>query len=762
MWKKVCDEADKHNKYGFQMRAIQIANMKQEVSIDPSKLAVSVFRLQLMSSKLTESVLFAFVYSELSSDGSIKPKYFCANPSFESRDGEYRPKIGRYDNLDSMSSTYPDLLNDVDTYITSKKMNMGWSVETDHFYNFESAGAQKKYERTITTLQLSNRLLMVIWFSSIYNIYYGMIEVHTNEKFNRVLGFTGTSLAKDTKFFHSLEEQYGSTKLRHLRQLQDYFYTDPQLEKSFRLGQKIIPLSLIEVERIYSVGYKPWRELLISTHLGDLVVNRICPMFAINVGFFYIERGESNLFDNAAQVVRTEMSKAATGIAHMLHNARSMAHNADAKSTIEEESLRSWSHDKFAALNEIMDEAIVFNKKEMILSHAALCIFSEFMGKTLHNAIESAMRSEVYDQYLGGFLTDQRIFAKFVFEYMYGLLCANYHGGVIHTDVHLNNLCVRPIYSTAQRPIRSELKSPHVVYDLGASEGDGPFYALPSTQYYGSIIDFSRGIIKISNLSAYTNADLDYASSEGLSHFAGISDVSSLMVYSICRARNMYKQYLPEFYEEHTVLIEIVMREHFPSIFHLLTAFDPLMFCIKLRDFIGRVENKEKFGKTLRPNTELLEMIISKCKHILTHDILHLALTLEKTHTHPINKVQIHSYKPEPSTSTIVFMHKPQVEFVEWKEPSHAIQITDYPIHQMLISCFNQFTLSIQSSLDDKDIFDQYAIGRKSSYSLDSYESLPPAFKNAAMKRHYAASAKCQQTSLRRMDEVAIEHLQMF
>ncbi len=757
MWKKICATAEQNKEYGFSARSDQIANMRQSVSVDPRYLVISTFRLVLPIGAKSESVLYAFLYSELKDD-VIVPKYFCANPSFESKDGEYRPKIGKYENLEVMVEAYPGLLDDIDTYLTAKKEHMGWSTEVTHFYTFKTNDSCiHDFKRLIDSKHLQNKLLYIMWFSSIYNIYYGMIEVHTNEKFNRVLGFTGTTLAKDTKFIHDMMEKYSDKSLRHLRQLQHYFYSNPKLEQSFRLGQKIIPLSLIEAQRVYSIGYKPWRELLVSTKLADLVVNRICPSFAMTVGYFYIERGEAELFDNTAQTIRTELSKAATGIAQMLRRAKTLAIESESKLPVVETVLKEWAHEKFQSLDEIMDEAIMYNKKEMILSNVALCIFSEFMGKTLHNAIESAMRSELYNESLGDILGNSDTFAKFIFEFMYGFLCANYHGGVIHSDVHLNNLCIHPMYSTAQRSIK--LEKPRVAYDLAEhGEGTGPFFAIPSTQYYGSIIDFSRCIVKVSNLADYSNSDLEYAASKGLNNFTGVSDVSSLMLYSICRVRYLYRQYMSEFYAKHTVLVEVMMREHFLTVFHLFTAFDPLMFCLKLREFINRKENKGRFNGTLPTDVKLLDSVIDMCRHTLSIEFVRLAKQVERTHRHPTNKVQIHSYEAEPASSTILFMHEPQVEHVEWKEPTHGIKISEYPLYKIIVKCFPQFSVDKPVST----VFDQYSIGYPVKYSIDSYESLPPSYKNASAKKDYARDLQIQHAKLTRMNVVADEHFKMF
>ena len=236
--------------------------------------------------------------------------YYCATPSFESKDGEYRPKVCRFDNLQIIADAYPEMLAEIDDYVTAKKTKMNWSIEIENFCHHDNC--------TVSIAGLGHKLLLVMWYGCIYNLYYGMIEIHLNEKFNKILGFGGD----DMQFFKSLEKKYGEEAVRHLRQLQDYYYANPDLESSVRLGQKIIPLSLIEAQRPFSIGYKPWRELLVSNRLSDLVINRVCPAFSVQSTYFYIYQGDRMLFDNAAQIMRIDVSRSALLIAQTLAEAK--------------------------------------------------------------------------------------------------------------------------------------------------------------------------------------------------------------------------------------------------------------------------------------------------------------------------------------------------------------------------------------------------------------------------------------------------------
>lgn len=553
--------------YNSDVRIERLVNMYKEQPIEPTRLIISTFHISIYK----QTILFAFVYSEIV--GRVgKPKYFCANPSFESKDGEYRPKIGKYDNISTIEKTYPALLNEIDEYLNSKKQIMKWELKVNHFYPSEGKKS-KDYEYAVE--RSSNRLLSIIWFNCISNIYYGMIEVHTNIRFAKVLGLTGLQLAKDTKFFEYLESNYGSS-LRHLRQLQDYFYPNPNLDRAFRLGQKIIPLSIMENENRYSLDFKPWRELLVSSRLADMVISGVCPAFPIIMMHFCISNG-TDLFDNEVQRNKIKLSNAAKEVVRLLDKAKNVLNIEDVLS------------DKISTLENMLDEPSNYSKREIILSDSSLCIISEFMGKTLHNALESAMRSNIYNTYVGDILTNSDTFAKFIFEYLYAFLCAGEKGGVINGDIHTNNVCINPIYSTVQQ---APIPDGCVIYKIS-----GKSYIMKTTQYYAGVIDYSRCIIRPSMIGRYRSPNNHHSS------------IKEMMNYSNCRIKHLYTSYFPDYN-----IVRLSIEDEFSK----LILFDPFLLASKLKEYMVRAENSSRFGNTLDTNISLLDNIIKSCKLSLT------------------------------------------------------------------------------------------------------------------------------------------------
>lgn len=710
MWSSIVKKVSEYDALGYETRMAQIRHLKTEIAVDSQHTIVTTFKLIFKG----ESIVFAFLYS--TENGH---KYYCANPSFESKDGEYRPKVSRYENLDIISKTYPQMIEEIDDYVTSKKSKMNWTIEIEHFCHQDSC--------SMNIAGLGHRLLLVMWYGCIYNIYYGMIEVHLNEKFNRIFGFG----AADMQFFKSLESKYGHESVRHLRQLQDYYYANPDLETSVRLGQKIIPLSLIEAQRPFSIGYKPWRELLVGGRLSDLVVNRICPAFAISSTYFYIYQGDRMLFDNEAQIMRIDVSRSALLIARTLTEAKK-------QSQFEE-----WEDDKIVRMKELLDEPLLYSKQELIMSEVALCIFTEFMGKTLHNAIQSAMRSDLYNRYIGNILNKSSTMRKFMFEYVYALLCVNHHYGIIHGDLHLNNLSIHATYSSALRDLSTQ--KTFVAYDVL-----GKIFLLPSTQYYGSLIDFSRCLILPSKLPLLMNRDLERSPKS-----TGIKDVGTLIIYIIARVRCLYKTYLPDFYAENMIAIEVGIRERFPDVFHLLTAFDPFMLCSKLRDFLRNPDNIKRFDKdTYDSNIEFLNSIIKKCTAYLTTDFIDHIGRLRSRVTTKMQTMEVRITAPDP-TSSIIRESSKQNATIQWKEPEVTFDVDEYPNFKLLMGDeFSEFRIGNKI---DKEIIDRYSFSAPLTYSLDDYSSFPPIFKKSHKK--FVVVDATTVANLRHIEEIAKDHL---
>ena len=64
------------------------------------------------------------------------------------------------------------------------------------------------------------------------------------------------------------------------------------------LGQKLMPLTKYNITNPKSLLFNPWRELYFNLECAILVLNYISPSFPVPVGWFYIQNGGKELYDN--------------------------------------------------------------------------------------------------------------------------------------------------------------------------------------------------------------------------------------------------------------------------------------------------------------------------------------------------------------------------------------------------------------------------------------------------------------------------------
>ena len=91
---------------------------------------------------------------------------------------------------------------------------------------------------------------------------------------------------------------------------------------SLKVGQKLIPLNISEVQNPFNIKYKPWREFLISEKIQDLIINGICKGYPFIGDYFYIKDIRKTIFDNYVQYMKLEHSEQATFITRKLIEAR--------------------------------------------------------------------------------------------------------------------------------------------------------------------------------------------------------------------------------------------------------------------------------------------------------------------------------------------------------------------------------------------------------------------------------------------------------
>ena len=645
-----------NNKYNPINREYAAKYLKKYIWIDSLNTIITTFKLRDTSDPNYNSIIYAFLYSVIESDGEKKNKvkhtYFCCGPSLLSRDGEYRQRLIKYNTIEIVIKKYNKLWNRLENYILRKLKDMPWNYDTEYF--FPTIKIQKIEPIMIIDInskRLQIKFLIASWFAELFNFVNKLPINHINKLYLKIMGFSDKNIFnKDKDFYHKLEQEFGKTEIFKLRHDLNVYSSYPELG-SLKIGQKLIPLNISEVQNPFNIKYKPWREFLISEKIQDLIINGICKGFPYIGDYFYIKDIKKTIFDNYVQYLKLEHSEQAIYIARKLMEAQMATYFTmeqpieskfiknkkgvlsknksklytetgekiktlykleSEKSNKQEtgESLKEismWLSDKFKRLYEKIDDPIEYSKRDLIMSEVAFGVISEFVGRSFFDFLLLNNRktgSHFYISETGDVLNDYDIWAKYIFEYIYDLLSLNLHMGIIHGDLHLNNTTVHPMFYKDNLDIdllQSEGKIPYMLYVLKPhhSSNESIVFGFPSKQYHSCIIDYSRSIIRPSMIHLYKDFNIKVAKDiklvkNGPIQLLNKDDYVPFNKDQICRILLLIENLFPDMYEKYHDKLEILITNYIEQLFPLLTAIDIYRFTSEIIKFFNSDKHPEK------------------------------------------------------------------------------------------------------------------------------------------------------------------------
>jgi hypothetical protein len=650
---------------------------------------------------------------------------FCScGPSFISSDGEYRPRFMDFFKLLKVKKQMIDIYSDIEEYVQHICPRRSWSLYQSFFYpRLEVKEKNMFIETAVRREDFAMLLLIITWFQEVYNAYNDLTELHINETYHDIMY---REMEMDIKFLEDLIRKYGAEKVEHFQVITSHNYDTARnihgLTRLSKQGFKMIPLNVKEVQDPLKIRYKPWREIFIAQRASDLVLNAISPGFSIVSDWMYIKNSRKGLFDNVSQYKKMQHSELAKNILHILNEAQRNTYFAkymvDTMSN-DEKRLKEWISTKFKHLDEKINDPIAYCKEEIIMSEVTLGYVSEYVGRTVRDTLNIIENNEIYDAYLGMPFTEEgyHYFAKYIFEICYNLYCLNTKLGVIHGDLHLNNITIGALFHANYRGNNSssdkkdkedkedkedkkdkedkedkedkkdkedkDEKSPCVLYVLNDSQQ----YLFPTTGYYASIIDFSRSIIHCEKYEIFRDSSLPQT-------YTIVDDADKFKMEEVNYLMNKYISAFPHKYRQKEELI-VLFKNYFEAIFRLLTTLDVYVFTIKFLRTIDEIDYpiNEKCVELVGRVNKLAEMYITTEVNNLIND-------------------------PE--------------------EYSKKILARDYPIAEIIKKVFSEYNngLIIKKDMPSIKIVDVFCYENKLEYSLDKYETFPPFLRDVAYEEN--------------------------
>ena len=552
---------DKSNKFlnGSFNRINNIYTFAYLLNIDIVNTICITFKLKEMSTD--KDVIFSFGYFNYEKNMNKKNlyKYFTVGGSYISKDGEYRLSFLNYNNIVEIKENPKtrNIFYDFKTYLKNNLSDRGLIITKDFFYPIDEKKTLE-VEMEYYSFELQYDLLTMTWLELMLKIYYNIVENHINDKFKYIfLKYK----KEDFEFFNSRIKNYDKNNLIILRRLcNNILHNKLNKKNTLKIGQKTIPLTISEAQEPFNIKFKPWREYMISMHLSDYVINNISAGFFLTNSWFYIKNSRKGLFDNDVQFKKMKRSEIALQITELLNRAQIYTYDSIIDKTgISSHDVDSWISNKFKELSNKIQDPIDYAKQDIIMSNVALCMISEYVGRTLWDFMLLSKSSTYYNNLVGCPFSKKGYpyFAKYMFELCYNLYAINSISGIIHGDLHLNNVTINTIkYGDI------EIQNPQVLYVIS----DDFQYIFPSKHYNLCLIDFSRSIILPNKLEKIKDSFLPKT-------YEILNEIEEFQKDQVERLLYLYMNYTSDNINKKNEL-RVLFTNKFEAVFKLLTTID--------------------------------------------------------------------------------------------------------------------------------------------------------------------------------------------
>jgi hypothetical protein len=537
--------------------------------------------------------------------------YYNIGPSLESVDGEYRSQFSDFTGLFKVKLYYKDLYSEITEYL---KKNINKRKYAFHRETYFPTAKIKQYEidldKHFHTNQMELNLYFMQWYIGVYQKLTNIREDHVNQRYVK---FMDKHMKEDIQFFEKLIKKYTSNTMKIVYRYFEYIcLPGKNYTTVLGMGQKLMPLNLLEVQRPFDARFVPWRDYLISQALTNLVVNNICPGFPVVNSWMYIKGTKKGLFNNRIQYQKIERSDQAVSIIELLVKAKSYTYqnikSADMKKM--RGTITSWLSDKFKFLHDQIDDAINFGKNEIIMSNVSFMIIGEYAGRTLNDALRLTKSSPYYNNSLGQPFTSSgyKYFKKYIFDLCYNLYCMHEYYGIIHGDLHLNNLTLYQKFDPDHENF-SSVKNPHVAYVLG--KNNEYCFVVPSLAYHTTIIDFGRSFIHPDKLDRIKDPTVP-------KKYEITGNRDKFQKEQIYRLIRTYIKLVPGAKDQEPEL-KVLFTKNFNAMYKLMSVIDLYSVATKLNTIFGL-----KHPDIVNPHSNcifLIKKIIELCNIYLVSDV---------------------------------------------------------------------------------------------------------------------------------------------
>lgn len=518
------------------------------------------------------TAIYAYLYSKVDNN-EIKHKYVCACSAYRSQDGEYRDRFIPFKLFEKAMTLYKKQFSIVEELILEKiaknklvlsidVMTTGNGNNKTGAYDFEYSdafGGDSSYQPTSFMDTINNERLPVLifvynWLIDFHRIFNKTIENHIIPAY-QVIMFHKKDIPVYNAVCHITDNYHHM--IRNLTE--DIPDSDPKkhIFPRVKTGQKVFQATKKEIIDPNDINLDIWREVYIGYKCADLALNCIAPSFPYINNWFYIQNTHTGgLFDNEAQFTKHDHSVIAKQINSEIMHADAQSYSANTLS-----GKKKPISSRFQRVSKKLQSSVSYSEAYLELTNIAIVVHSEYVGRTIRD-IPAISRTGKEEEILG---TD-RLFKsyphmrKHIFEYLYSFHCMNTKVGIVHADIHSNNVTIYPLVAPGHK--QTDEKN-SIMYMLGKPTSDQPeVYMFDNIGTVSMIIDFSRSVI-----GNYDMLKTEYDDNYAATYF---SNQESRVLRTLERT-------LPKFVKSHRDKLKDLIHSNFSVLFKIFTGVDAIM-----------------------------------------------------------------------------------------------------------------------------------------------------------------------------------------
>lgn len=532
--------------------------------LEKASFVCCTFRAVYKNSKHEDiQTMYGFLYSTID-EGIVENRYVSVCPTYTSQDGEYRDRFLPFVYFMSLREKYQRQFDIAEELVLRYMAAGSLTFDVNVFGPEAHADQASLMTKNVDDLRLAITFFAYAWLVDFHRIHTNVMERHIVEAYRKVIYHK-----RDIPTYEALSESLVDINdmVRNLIELViPSMVVNESKIPSLRTGQKIFQTTIREITEINNISLETWRELYMSYKCADLVLSMICPSFPLFNRWFYIQHSNPNgLFDNPTQFTKYDNNLIARRIHKNIRVAENRTYNFGVIT-----GKKVHINQMFQTLSNKIQDSMRFAERHLILTNVAICAHSEFVGRTVRNLPAIATNADA--QYRFG--TTDMFFSlesmhKHVFEWLYAFFCINTKVGIVHADIHANNVTVQPMRSMSTAGV----KNPAVMYLLDRrNQKESNAYAFRSNGATSMVIDFSRSII--GNMTALQREfSHDYAREFSLSQ--------ETRVY-----RSIYRV-IPDFADGNEADLKKLISGNFPVCFKIMTGLDSIMLARTLLNVIS-------------------------------------------------------------------------------------------------------------------------------------------------------------------------------